>query len=240
MRRMLILAVAAVGIVSAGALTPLGSAIGATSATPTATTGPPTGITQSAAVLTGTVNPNGSKTSYLFQYGTTKNYGLKTSSADAGSGTMNVTAQRNVSGLAAGTTYQYRLVATNAQNKQAFGQNMTFTTQPAPPAPSRIALFGHTAFSSPSSVFGVFVGCFGPSQCSGKMTVRAAGRVIGSRSLFFVNANDGGIVHLTLNRTGRSLLARAPGHHLATTVNVTGVNGTTGQTSKSVTIVPFR
>jgi len=240
MRRMLILAVAAVGIVSAGALTPLGSAIGASSATPTAMTGDATTVSQNQATLNGTVNPNGTQTNYVFQYGTTTAYGRTSSTASAGAGTAPVAASRNVTGLAPGTTYHYRIVATNTQKKQDVGLDRTFTTQPAPPAPSRIALFGHTAFSSPSSVFGVFVGCFGPSQCSGKMTVRAAGRVIGSRSLFFVNANDGGIVHLTLNRTGRSLLARAPGHHLAATVNVTGVNGTTGQTSKSVTIVPFR
>lgn len=242
MRRLLILAVSAVGIVSAGALTPLGSAIGAqSSATPTATTGPAMSISQTAAVLTGKVNPNGSNTTYVFEYGTTTKYGSMTKVGQAGAGTMDVAAQGNATGLAPSTTYNYRLVATNAQGKKAIGLNMTFTTQAAPVPPSRIALFGHTAFSSPSSVFGVFVGCFGQQrQCSGRMTVTASGRLIGRRSLFFVNVNDGGIVHLTLNRTGRILLARASGHHLGATVSVTGVNGTIGQTSRSVTIVPFR
>ncbi len=241
MRRMLILAVSALGILAAGALTPLGSAIGASSATPTATTGNATNVSQNLATLNGTVNPNGTATTYVFQYGTTTAYGSMSSTASAGAGTAPVAASRNVTGLTPGTTYHYRIVATNSQNKKAFGLDQTFTTQAVPVPPSRIALFGHTAFSSPSSVFGVFVGCFGQQrQCSGRMTVTASGRLIGRRSLFFVNVNDGGIVHLTLNRTGRTLLARAPGHHLGATVSVTGVNGTIGQTSRSVTIVPFR
>lgn len=236
MRRMLILAVSALGILAAGALTPLGSAIGASSATPTATTGDATNVSQNLATLNGTVNPNGTATTYVFQYGTTTAYGSTSSAASAGAGTAPVAAARNVTGLAPGTTYHYRIVATNSQNKKAFGLDRTFTTQSTP---SRVALFGHTAFVSPSHVFGVFVGCFGPSTCSGNMKVTASGRVIGQRSLFLVAPNDGGIVHLTLNRTGRILLARARGHHLGATAEVNGINGTTGQSKTNVTIVPF-
>ncbi len=110
---------------------------------------------------------------------------------------------------------------------------------PASPPASRLALFGHTAFVSQTHVFGVFVGCFGTRTCSGNMTVTASGKVIGRRSLYFVGANDGGIVHLTLNSTGRRLLARAPGHHLGANVTVNGINPTAGHTSRTVTIVPF-
>lgn len=241
MRRLLILAVSAVGIVSAGALTPLGSALGATSATPTATTGPATGVTQTTATLNGTVNPNGSTTNYQFQYGTTTSYGRTSSTASAGGGTAPVAAARNVSALAPGTLYHYRILATNAQNKQALGQDMTFTTQAVPPPPSRVALFGHTAFASRSHVVGIFVGCFGPSQqCSGSLTITAGGRVIARRSSFTVAPNDGGIVHLTLNGTGRTFLARARAHHLGANASVTGTAGAAGsRDSKGITIVPF-
>lgn len=237
MRRMLILAVSALGILAAGALTPLGSAIGASSATPTATTGDATNVSQTLATLNGTVNPNGTTTTYVFQYGTTTAYGNTSSTGSAGSGTTPVAAARNVGGLAPGTTYHYRIVATNTQNKKAFGLDRTFTTQTTL---SRVALFGHTAFTSPSHVLGVFVGCFGASTCSGSLTITASGRVIARRSSFTATPNNGGIVHLSLNRTGQVLLSRARAHHLRATATVNGTAGAAGSNaSTSITIVPF-
>jgi hypothetical protein len=139
----------------------------------------------------------------------------------------------NVSNLAAKTTYHYRLVATNSAGT-TFGGDRQFTTPG-----SRLALFGHTAFVSPTHEFGVFVGCIGQSQCAGSMKVTHNGKVIGQRSAFFVSGNNGGIVHLTLNHAGRVALSHAHNHHLAATVTVQGLNGTTGNSSTSVTIAPF-
>src|SRR5512146_2675670 len=48
-------------------------------------------VSYGSAVLTGSVNPNGSNTSYYFQYGLTRAYGSQTAIADAGSGTKAVT-----------------------------------------------------------------------------------------------------------------------------------------------------
>lgn len=207
--------------------------------TPVATTGGASAITNTTATVNGTVNPNGQSTTYYFQYGTTTAYGAKTTTAGPISGSTSQSVSANLSGLVPGATYHYRLVAVNASGT-ANGADATFkTTGSAPPSASRLALFGHTAFVSPSHVFGVFVGCFGARSCSGNMTVTAGGRVIGSRSLYFVGANDGGIVHLTLNSRGRTLLARAPGHHLLSNVTVNGIKGTVGHTSRTVTIVPF-
>ncbi len=66
------------------------------------------------AVLTGTVNPNGSNTSYYFQYGLTRAYGGQSAIADAGSGTSNVSVRIPISGLQPITVYHYRLVAANS------------------------------------------------------------------------------------------------------------------------------
>jgi hypothetical protein len=205
-------------------------------AKPGAVTAAPTAITQHGAKLNGVVDPNGLATTYHFQYGKTTSYGSLTPTATAGTG-KHVSVSATVNNLAAGTTYHFRLVATNAKGT-ALGGDKQFTTKAAPPS-SRLALFGQTAFASPTHVFGVFVGCIGPSQCTGSMKVTHNGKVIGQRSTFFVAANDGGIVHLTLNHTGQVALAHAPNHHLAATVNVTGLNGTTGNSTKNVTIVPF-
>jgi hypothetical protein len=81
----------------------------------------------SSARLKGTVNPRGLITSVRFQYGTTTNYGLITASQNfSGTTTQNVSA--NVSGLAASTTYHFRIVATNIRGT-TYGSDRIFTTR---------------------------------------------------------------------------------------------------------------
>src|SRR5215218_4413167 len=81
---------------------------------PGATTGDASGLTDTQATLAGTVNPQGLLTSYAFQYGTTTAYGQQTGLSSAGSGTADVPVREDLAGLTAGTTYHYRLIATNA------------------------------------------------------------------------------------------------------------------------------
>jgi hypothetical protein len=71
-------------------------------------------VSYGSAVLTGSVNPNGSNTSYYFQYGINKNYGSQTAIADAGSGTKSVPVRLPIAGLQPITVYHYRLVAVNS------------------------------------------------------------------------------------------------------------------------------
>lgn len=97
-----------------------------TSPAPTVTTLAATNITSSAATLNGSVNPNGSATTYHFEWGTTTSYGSNTTSASAGSGSSVVNVNANISGLIAGTTYHYRLVAQNSGGNTN-GSDMTFT-----------------------------------------------------------------------------------------------------------------
>jgi hypothetical protein len=81
---------------------------------PSATTGAASSITQTSATVSGTVDPQGTATTYRFEYGTSASYGLQTADVDAGSGTGAVHASANLTGLTSDTTYHYRLVATNA------------------------------------------------------------------------------------------------------------------------------
>ena len=77
-------------------------------------TQPATNITTSSADLNGMLNPDGMSTEYHFQYGTTQLYGNETATADAGSGSGDVSvAPQAISNLQSGRTYHYRLVATN-------------------------------------------------------------------------------------------------------------------------------
>ena len=73
----------------------------------------PTNITASGAQLNGSVNPGGSASTYHFEYGTSANYGSSTTSANAGAGTSAVPVSATLTGLASGTIYHYRLIATN-------------------------------------------------------------------------------------------------------------------------------
>jgi hypothetical protein len=106
----------------------------AAAAPPAATTGAALSLTSSSANVTGTVNPNGEETTYSFQYGTTTGYGFQTNPQSAGAGTQSQVVSGTLTGLASGTTYHYRLIATNA-SATTVGADMTFTTLGSPPPP---------------------------------------------------------------------------------------------------------
>src|SRR5207302_9824277 len=82
--------------------------------------------------LNGTVNPNGSGTTYFFQWGLTTSYGVNGKAVSAGSGTKAVAARETAAGLVPGTVYHYRLVATNHFGTTV-GADRTFKTTGHPP-----------------------------------------------------------------------------------------------------------
>ena len=94
---------------------------------PVASTGSATSVTATSAVIGGTVNPNGSATTYQVQYGTSGAYGSATAPGSAGSGTTATTISVPIGGLAPNTTYHYRVVATNPTGT-GDGTDATFTT----------------------------------------------------------------------------------------------------------------
>jgi Ca2+-binding RTX toxin-like protein len=97
---------------------------------------PPTVVTEAASGVTSTtvtfnakIDPEGLATTYRFEYGKTTAYGsvIPASAKSAGSGISSALFSEAVSGLAAGTTYHYRVVATNSAG-QSLGADQTFTT----------------------------------------------------------------------------------------------------------------
>ena len=94
---------------------------------PSVTTGTATSLTGNSATLNGMVNPNGTSTTYHFEYGTTTNYGSATPSASAGSGTSTVSVNAAIYGLISDTTYHYRLVANNSEGTSN-GDDKTLST----------------------------------------------------------------------------------------------------------------
>jgi hypothetical protein len=108
-----------------------GSAAAASS--PTVATGSATNRTDTSAVVAGTVSPNGSTTSYLFQFGLSNAYGASTATHSAGAGTKAKAVTATIGGLTPGTVYHYHLVATNKAGV-ASGVDRTFRTTGHPPA----------------------------------------------------------------------------------------------------------
>lgn len=101
-----------------------------TAVPPTTETGGATDVTETSAVLNGTINPVGLQTTYHFDYGTTTAYGSRIPAgieAVAGGGRDTKIFSRTITGLTPGTTYHFRLVATNSVGTSE-GADRTFTT----------------------------------------------------------------------------------------------------------------
>ncbi|HEY4279414.1 MAG TPA: hypothetical protein VGM91_14415 [Conexibacter sp.] len=193
---------------------------------PTVTTGSAI-PTLTGGTVSGQVNPQGRPTIYYFEYGTTTNYGNVTAPQNAGAGTSVVNVQGSLTGLVENTAYHYRLVAVGPGGSISTGDDRTFTTGLTPTV---MSFFGHTAFSDQNGVGGVFIGCLGPSDCRGNMTLSRSGKSLGERDNFTVRQNNGGIVHITLNDLGKRLLKSRGKMNVRTdVVNANGqrVSGTT-------------
>lgn len=86
--------------------------------------------------LKGSVNPNGSATSYQFEYGTSIAYGSKIPSPEesVGSGNVAVPVAKTVTGLLPNTLYHFRLAARHPGSSAVFTADRTFMTPTPPPS----------------------------------------------------------------------------------------------------------
>lgn len=96
---------------------------------PDATTNATVAPTDTTAVVTGTVNPRGSLTSYWYEYGTTSNLGQTTGKQSVGSGNTAIQTPGYITGLTKNTTYYFRLVAENQFGRVTGAQNTVRTTE---------------------------------------------------------------------------------------------------------------
>jgi hypothetical protein len=132
----------------------------------TVQTGGATNIGEQTATLTGSVTPNGHSTSWYFEWGTGTSYGTRLATKSAGSGTTAVVVSAPISGLSGGTTYHFRLVATNSAGTST-GADVAFTTAGAAvtlfAAPARV-VFGHSVR---------LAGIVGTKQANQRVTVFA-------------------------------------------------------------------
>lgn len=100
---------------------------------PGAFTGPASEVTNTTAKIIGGVNPEGTETSYQFEYGTSRAYGEKTPvpTGSVGEDSSFHLEEAKLSGLQPNTTYHYRIDAINT-NGTATGADQTFTTTGPP------------------------------------------------------------------------------------------------------------
>ena len=113
---------------------------------------PAVAVSQNAATLTGSVDPHGVRTIYYFQIGTSTSYGVDLFGA-AGAGGEPEAVSVLASSLQPGTTYHYRLVASNP-NGTSYGADESFTTPAFPSsvlsAPASPSLLAIPAIAFPS------------------------------------------------------------------------------------------
>jgi hypothetical protein len=106
---------------------------------PEVITGNPTDVAETSAVLNGAINAGGLQTTFHFEYGLTSAYGSRAPvaiEATAGDSRLNRAYSRTISGLTPGTTYHFRIVATNSLGTTE-GADRTFTTTVAGFIPPR-------------------------------------------------------------------------------------------------------
>jgi hypothetical protein len=98
----------------------------------------PTDVTESGAVLHGSINPSDKPTTYYFEYGTSTGYGAKTAQATLPKSKAWQAVSAVITGVSARSTYHYRIVAWNGggTKDRTVGSDHTFTTDSPPDPPS--------------------------------------------------------------------------------------------------------
>jgi uncharacterized repeat protein (TIGR01451 family) len=105
-------------------------------------------VTDSTASLAAAVTPNGAATTVFFEYGLTTSYGTTVPGQGIGNGNSPINVNANLAGLTPGSTYHYRVYATNSVGT-TFGSDATFdTSAPLPQITTTAASFVTTTTTS--------------------------------------------------------------------------------------------
>jgi streptogramin lyase len=120
---------------------------------PLASTGGASAVSENAAVISGTVDPQGFRTTYEFQVGIDTSYGAQVF-GEAGEGSESRPVGVSLQYLQPGTTYHYRLVAISPGGT-SYGADATFTTSvfvtAALSAPAATPLVATPVFAFPAA-----------------------------------------------------------------------------------------
>ena len=117
---------------------------------PLTMTGDAQQISTDTVTLTGSITSNGQAMTWRFEWGETPAYGAMTRETDAGIGAATQAVSAQLASLKPGTTYHYRIAATNSFGT-TYGQDKTFTTTdaasaaPVADAPASTPVFAESA-----------------------------------------------------------------------------------------------
>jgi hypothetical protein len=157
-------------------------------AVPTATTGSAESIGGTVATLNATVNAGGASTTVEFEYGTDTSYGTTVTATESPiTGTSDTAVSVELTGLAEGTTYHFRVTATNSEGT-ATGNDATFTTVNEDPptattdAATRLRLTSATLNGTinPSGASTEVIFEYGPDDSYGNSVTAAGSPFVGS------------------------------------------------------------
>ena len=232
---------------------------------PALSVSPPTAVTQTSATVNATINPNAAATTYSVNYGPTASYGTSTPAQPLAASTTASPVSVALAGLSPGTTYHYRVLATNSAGTSAT-TDQTFTTSPAPivpvsrpaPGPRRSILsllIGGTLKVRHGRVQVALACAATGTDCVGKvsLTQRVRGsRVVSARrrartrtvvlgrASYRVRSGKRGTVSVRLTGSALRSLSRAPGHRRPATVRVTDTTGTGAARRVTLVLVTSR
>jgi hypothetical protein len=116
------------------------------------------------------------------------------------------------------------------------GGNVLAASPPAA-APTRIALYGRSAFVSSGGTGAVPAGCFAKQSCRISTTVYSGRTVIARTGPEKMSLGSNGLLYFTLTSAGRSALSHARGHRLAVQLVARDASGVSG--SGGFDLVPF-
>jgi hypothetical protein len=201
----------------------------ALAADPTVVTEAPdaTLLTDSYALLSGTINPNGNDSLYHFEWGRTAGYGHTTPVTPAGNGKAEVPVDISLDTLKPSTTYHYRLVVTPVSPgafANLFGADQSFKTYPA----LGLAFRSVKAPVSKKGKAAVKVLAVGPPEdpAKGRLTLAAklGGRTktLGSAH-YNVGIGHNGTLLVSLTKAGKAALAATGRLVVTATARTAGV-----------------
>ena len=142
---------------------------------PAATAGSASALTQTTAVLAGTVNGNGLATSYRFDWGTTTAYGQATAAVSLQASKSDAPVQATLTGLAPSTLYHYRIAATSSKGTTVTDDHTFRTLAPLPPRDLRLSKVAFHVSWHQSRAFGT-IRVAGSAQAAGVVRRPAAAR----------------------------------------------------------------
>ncbi|PWU22155.1 MAG: hypothetical protein C5B50_00080 [Verrucomicrobia bacterium] len=174
---------------------------------PTVTTLSASGMTAAIAYLNGTVNPNGYVTAAWFDFGVTTNYGSNTATNSVGSANSSIAVSQALFGLAPGTTYHFRVAATNTWGT-SHGSDQAFTT-----LSTNALLAALTLSSGPlTPTFSSNLTSYAATVPNSTNTVMATPTSADTNATIFVRVNGGNLIAVSSGSPSASLFLNV-GHN---------------------------